>query len=321
MFKEFSEEWDRSDAVIALFVGWDVLAQNGNMGARLSMSIQEAFEGRSARLDHDQDLVQYGKTRAVGLAVKKVAARMKELKLSDGCQMPAVLWIRLATESGLGIEPDTVRRFGAWTLENGMATLMKCKNRRVSAAWENPELKISGWTASGYTLVELLLAKNNADARWPYHVEWEAADAAVPSTISAAATSLLGNAADGETVADEPEVPTKTKAKRKRRKSPEPVDKLIKRYGRPIMDELKKCLQRESTAPNSLLTKIQRKDGRYDCIHSRETLVRELKGRYKSLDWALSSLIRVAPAFVACPPGNRGYEAAPPPKPRKPREL
>lgn len=69
MLKEFDELWSRSDAVIGLFVGWEVLSQNRNMEARLFMFVQEAFEGRTAKLDQDQDLVLYGKASSIGLAI------------------------------------------------------------------------------------------------------------------------------------------------------------------------------------------------------------------------------------------------------------
>lgn len=315
MRNDFSELWSRSEAVIALFVGWEVLSQNTNIEARISISVEEAFEGHSAKLNQDQYLSPYGKARAVGRAIKDLVEKMVALELSGTYRMPAVLWMRLANETGLEIEADTIRRFGVWSIENGMAVLMMCKHHRNSADWERPELTIAGWTGSGYTPVELLLTKKTSNPHWPYHLEWQAVYTAQLSTVAVTVAPPLVNVAHRGKVADE----SKPSPKRPPRKKLEPVEKLIKRYGRPVMVELEKCLQKESVAPNSLLTKIKRKDGRYDCIHSLEVLVPTLKARYKSLKWAPSTLQRVMPAFVACPRGHPGHIAAPPPKPRKPR--
>lgn len=49
-----------------------VFLQNRNMEARLFMFVQEAFEGRTAKLDQDQDLVLYGKASGIGLAIQKL---------------------------------------------------------------------------------------------------------------------------------------------------------------------------------------------------------------------------------------------------------
>ena len=320
MQNDFSELWSRSEAVIALFVGWEVLSQNRNIEARISISVEEAFKGHSSKLEQDQYLSPYGKVGPVVRAIKNLAEKMVALKLSGTYRMPAVLWMRLANETGLEIEADTVRRFGAWAIEKQIPVLMKCKHHNTSLAWDAPELNNCGWgDAFGYTPVELLLTKKSDNAHWPYHLEWQTTYTSKPSISNAAAASLLGNARHGEADADEPEVPLKTKAKRKRRKTPEPVEKLIKRYGRLIMEELEKCLQKEAITKDSLLTNIERKDGRYDCVHSLKVLAPALKARYKSLYWEPSSLIRVMSTFVACPPGNRGYEAAPAPKSSKPR--
>lgn len=311
---DFSELWSRSEAVIALFVGWEVLSQNTNIEARISISVEEAFEGHSAKLDQNQYLSPYGKARAVGRAIKDLAEKMVALELSGTYRMPAVLWMRLANETGLEIEADTIRRFGVWSIDNGMAALMMCKHHRNSADWDRPELTIAGWTASGYTPVELLLAKKISDPHWPYHLKWQAADAATPSAPAVTVAPPFFNVVHRGKVANE----SKASPKRPRRKKLEPVENLIKRYGRPVMVELEKRLKRESAALNSLLTKSERKGGRYDCKYSLDDLVKTLRSRHKSLmDWEPSTLKRVMPAFVACPRGRPGWIAEPAPKATK----
>lgn len=182
---------------------------------------------------------------------------MKELRLADTYRMPAVLWMRLATESGLEIQADTIRQFGAWAIQNGIMVLLRCKQRRNSAVWDTPELTIAGWApAYGYTPVELLLAKYTGNLHWLCHLEWQAVWTAKPSTVAAVAP-LLGNANPGETVVDKAKsLSLKVPSKRSQRKKLEPIEKLINRCGRPVMDELEKCLQRESIAPIAFLQKL-----------------------------------------------------------------
>jgi hypothetical protein len=316
MRNDFSELWSRSEAVIALFVGWEVLSQNTNIEARISISVEEAFEGHSAKLDQDQFLSLYGKVRAVGRAIKGLAEKMVALELSGTYRMPAVLWMRLANETGFEIEADTIRRFGVWSIENGMAVLMMCKHHRNIADWDRPELIIDGGpVAFGYTPVELLLAKKTSNPHWPYHLKWQAVYTAQPSTVVVTVAPPLVNVAHRGKVADV----SKPSPGRPQRKKLEPVNGLIKRYGKPVMVELEERLKRESTATDSLLTESKRKGGRYVCKYSLEHLVEALMTKHKTLErWSPSTLQRVMPAFVACPRGRPGWIAELAPKVSKP---
>jgi hypothetical protein len=310
MPKSFNQNWNRVDAVLALFVGWPLLKKYPYVESRLQVAIPKAFEGMSARLKQDQDLVDADKAQAVTQAVSAIAVKMEELKLSNTIELPAVLWMRLATELGLAVEEHTLRRFGAWYISKGTegAWLLQSKLSNNEGPWRSPNLKIKGWDeAAGYTPIELLLAKK-VDEVWPYDLQWQTVF--VKRVIQKAMPAARNDQLQTPPVAApaEKSAPTAVGSGKAARLTPQQRAKAIaKRCGSLVIAEMNRCLEKDAQTDRRLVSEVRKKDNRYSCQYSINTLADELRARYSSLcDWEKNTLMTALRLSVKCPRGRPG---------------
>ena len=290
---------------------------------RLEPKIDSAYKGITDALLDDEDLT----SRAPKLldAISKFQAQMAKENLDSDCQMPAVLWIRLAGEAGVDLEPKALEEFKAWQERNskrGKTLLYKYENSNGKLVGPRCERDGHGKVA-GYTVSELLKEHKDKPAHWPYCRVWKRelkkrkdATATPVAQVEVAPVQQPGSA---KPTAARGKKSNATAGKRSKQRT---LEEIRRACGGNVVAAVENSLLIEIQSGRGVLQHKGRNHRLYSCKLCLDDLIVELKKRYPSLKRCADTTLKSAlPGFVACPRGRPKGITALLKKPRKPRKL
>lgn len=290
---------------------------------RLEPKIDNAYKGVTDALLADEDLT----SRAPKLlaAISKFQTQMAEENLDSDCQMPAVLWIRLAGQAGVDLESKALKKFQAWherNSANGEILLYKYKNSNGKLVGPRRERDGHGKVA-GYTVSELLNEHKDKPAHWPYCHVWEQVlkkrNDAPATPVAQVEVAPLQQSGSAKPVAARGK---KSNARAGKRGKQRTLEEIRRACGGNVVNALEEALLIEIQSERGVLQHKGRNCRLYSCKLCLDDLIKVLTKHHQPLECCADNTLKSAlPGFVACPRGRPKGITALLKKPRKPRKL
>lgn len=285
--------------------------------------IDNAYKGVTDTFLDDEDLA----SRAPKLleAISKFQAQMTKANLESDCQMPAVLWIRLAGEAGVELEPKALMKFKAWQDRNsarGKTLLYKYENSNGKLVGPRRERDGHG-EIFGYTVSELLNEHKDKPAHWPYCHKWELVlkkrNDAIATPVALVQIVPLEHHGSAKPTAASGK---KSNARAGKRGNQRTLEEIRRACGGNVVNALEESLLIEIQSERGVLQHKGRNRRLYSCKLCLDDLIKVLKKHHQPLEFCADNTLKSAlPGFVACPRGRPKGITALLKKPRKPRKL
>jgi hypothetical protein len=258
---------------------------------QLLNAIGSAFDGSFDNLKQTKFL---GKDASEILCtcIKKIKALMSKKGLTDGVELPAVLWLRIFKECSLQLSYEVLANYKAWMSNRDSRWLffyMRLTRDTETHVGSVTRIILQGKKLNGYSFEQMLLLcrRSEDDPSWPYNViDWKTKRYKIVFKKNIATESK-----DQKTV----------NIKRKKRT----LEAVKKNCGSSLVSELEAALGKAVTRKSSF---IQPKNGqgRYSCKLSLNELAIVMMNAYKPLAKCKISTIKNALSFfVQCPRGKR----------------
>lgn len=299
---DWSERWNCARALAEFCVPPEAYKAL-NLRRKIEMELEDALDGRPARLNSGEDLRLY---RAQLIkAIEQVLQRMGEIGLDVTQSMYPVLWLRLLREANVALEGVVYRQLGEWRLRLEAEGEVVFVSNESSADSRSSKAVVQGGKRPKYTTVEeLLLRPPKSGGRSPYakawrlHVTRRPAQGVGPTTKSVPAKTT------------EPAV---VRSKRKSRPRARILEDLKKQCGSGVVESVRAALKREAKSDRGLVVAVGEAIYRTDL--SAGELLLKLR-RYQELSGSDSTQRKALRAYVTLP---RGRPPRKQPQRKKPR--